>query len=230
MENNYWINFWTDHAVSSKGKDEQVRVMRTLNKQPISEQKWELTLDHIKKVLELNTADVVLDLCCGNGLIAKYISSYCSQVTTVDISKELLNDINTIEFTNIQSICSDIRKVDFNEEQFSKIILYSSLQYLTYSETVSLFENVYRWLKPGGIAFIGDIPDMDRLWTFFNNNERETAYFESVKEEKEIIGTWFNKEWLQKLSSYAKFKEGIILDQHPAMIYSFFRYDMKLVK
>ncbi len=230
MENNYWIDFWADYSVSSKGKDEQARVLRTLNKKSISSEKWEFALQHIKDSLEINAEDSVLDLCCGNGLITKYIAPSCASVTAVDILQDLLHDIDTVQYSNVKTICSDIRKLHFKEEQFSKIFLYSSLQYLTHSETVSLFENIYRWLKKDGIAFIGDIPDMGKLWVFFNNKERESIYFQSVKEQKEIIGTWFNKEWLLKLAVFAQFKEGTIIEQDPEMIYSFFRYDMKLVK
>lgn len=230
MENNYWIDFWAAYGAESRGRDDQARVMRTLNKQPVSDAQWALSLQHISTMLSLNETDVVLDLCCGNGLISKHIARKCSHVTSVDISKDLLDEIDANLFTNITTVCKDIRELELPENHFSRIIIYSSLQYLSYRETVFLFEHIYLWLKKDGIAFIGDIPDLAKLWVFFNSKERESAYFESLKNQKEIIGTWFDKEWLQKLSSFTRFKQSAIIEQHPEMIYSFFRYDMRLVK
>src|SRR6478752_7085441 len=112
MEDNYWINFWTNYSVSSKGRNEHARVLRTLNKQPVTSDQWQNSVDHIKASLNIDAEDNLLDLCCGNGLIAKELAPLCSEVTAVDISEELLNEINTVEYPNIKTICGDIRQLN----------------------------------------------------------------------------------------------------------------------
>lgn len=230
MEYNYWIDFWRGHGEKTKESNEQVQVLRTINKQPIDPQKWDLTIQHIKEQLEIKKDDDVLELCSGNGLITKALSPLCKSVVAVDVSEDLLAGISAAGYSNVETVCSDIRKLDLQDRTFSKIIIYAGLQYFTYAETVALFENMYKWLRPGGILYIGDIPDTEKLWTFFNTPERETVYFNTVKEEKDIIGTWFERTWLEKLSKFTGYKKSVVVEQRDFMICSFFRYDMKLIK
>lgn len=230
MKKNYWTEFWNDYAKKAKDKDVQSQVLRTLSKKPIELKRWKFTLSVIKDTLDIKPSDVVLDLCCGNGLITKEISKDCKAVTAVDISKELIEQINIRKYKNIITIVKDVRNLDFKKNSFSKIIIYAGLQYLNYKETVTFFESVFKWLKVDGLFFIGDIPDLDRIWFFFNTKEREKAYFESIKKGTPIVGTWFSKNFLLKLANYCGFKKSKIIKQHKNMIYSNFRYDMLIKK
>ena len=85
-------------------------------------------------------------------------------------------------------------------------------------------------MKPNGICLIGDIPDLSRKFSFFNNTERQKAYFDSLVKDEPIIGTWFDKEFLQKAGIYCGFNESIVLDQPIDQINSHYRFDLKLVK
>lgn len=228
MENKEWVNFWVEYGKQAQSKDPQTQVLRTINKLPIEKEKWEFCLEYIEGQLEVNASDDILDLCCGNGLISQRLSPKCNSVVAVDVSEDLLHGIDVKKYPNIKPICSDIRKLDFKEGAFSKIIIYAAIQYLSLKETVLLFENVKKWLRPGGIFFIGDIPDHSKRWTFFNSKEREAVYFNTVKEEADIVGTWFDSEWLKKLADYSGFKQAELIEQHPDMIYYFFRFDMKI--
>ena len=226
MKRDYWTNYWLEHSKNIKGKKPQSQVLRTFNKQDINDDKWNLTLSHVIKYLDLRTSDIVLDLCCGNGLITREISKKCMSVTAVDISDELISEINVESNNNIKIIVQDIRDVEFENNTFSKVIIYAGIQYLNYKETLLLFKAVYNWMKIDGIFFIGDIPDINRIWHFYNTKQRESIYFNSIEEEAPIVGTWYNKDFLQKLANYCSFKEVEIIEQHKDMIYSHFRFDM----
>jgi len=230
MSNDYWINFWKKHAKDSKNEDSQLQVLRTFNKKPIDKKKWELTLINIEQNLNIQSSDIILDLGCGNGLISEYLSKRCKSVTAVDISQELINEIDIKKYKNIKPIVKDIRKIEFKKNSFSKIIIYAGIQYLDYKETINIFESILKWLKSEGIFFIGDIPDSDRLWCFFNTKEREKVFFNSIKNNSPIVGTWFKKTFLLKLANYCGFNDARIISQHKNMIYSHFRYDMRIKK
>ena len=229
MENpTYWTEFWTDYGRTVREKDEQTQVLRTSNKKPISAELWNFTLDGIVKQIELSDHDEVLELCCGNGLISRHIAESGQNVTAVDISEDLLQNLR--DYDNITTQQGDIRQIDFETDRFSKIVLYAGIQYLTWGESVSVFQKVFKWLKPDGIFFVGDIPDAARKWHFYDSPEREATYFDNLSLGKAIVGTWFDQDFLEKLGAYTGFSKSIHIPQHRDLIYSSFRYDFKFVK
>lgn len=229
-ENTYWIDFWNSYSKNHKNDDEHSQVLRTLNKKPISNGLWEFTLSNIEDIINPNINDKLLELCCGNGLISRYLSPKVESIISIDISKDLINNINIEKYTNIKAISSDIRYLKYKNESFDKIIIYAGIQYLTHVETIKLLEQMYLWLKPGGIVFLGDIPDKSKFWNFYNSKDRESVYFENAKKGIDVIGTWFEKDFFIKLSDFVGFSSAEIIIQDDRLIYSNFRYDLKLTK
>ncbi len=227
---NYWNKFWNEHASSSISNHKQYQVLRTLGKKPVTDEQFLKILKYTEKKMNIAGGDVILDLCCGNGLFTVFFASKCKRVVGVDFAPELIDQIVLKKKTNISVIVEDVRKVNFEKNTFDKIFVYAGLQYLTFKETVYLFESVARWLRSKGLFFIGDIPDKERMWSFFNTEERERIYFDSLKNEKPLIGTWFNKSWMLRLGKYVGFKEIKTLQQPTDFPYAHFRFDMILMK
>lgn len=223
MKKDYWITFWKEYGEKYNDKDAHSQVLRTLNKKPISIELWEFTLKNIDEVFPIQTKETVLDLCAGNGLLSRHFVKKGASVVAVDVSKDLLEAI--IETEEIQTIHSDIRDLHFENNSFDKIIIYAGIQYLNHKEAIVLLKNIYNWLKPGGIVFIGDIPDKSKLWDFYNTEERQKAYFNNVLNEVSIVGYWFDNSWFENLTTFLGFKEGTYLAQHEQLIYSNFRFD-----
>lgn len=224
--NDNWKKYWENHAKSSRTGNLQFQVLRTSNKEPIGDRNFKEILHDIEIKMEISPEDKVLELCCGNGLITTYLSSKCKHIVGVDFTRELAGQIDIEKRMNISIIVEDITKVDFESESFNKIFIYASLQYLDYKSVVILFESVFRWLGNNGLFFIGDIPDQERIWSFFNSQDREKIYFDSVKNNKPIIGTWFNTIWLEKLGKYTNFKNIKVCQQPSHLPYAHFRFDM----
>jgi len=229
MSNNYWENFWNENNILNS-ENPQNQVGRALNKEPISEELWIKTLSYIFNTINITSNDVVLDLCAGNGLITLPLSEKVKKVVAVDISTKLLSSINNKKNENITTIVEDIIKLKFEENSFSKVIFYFAIQHFTEIEVISLFKKVNSWLEIGGIYYIGDIPDIDKLFNFFNTKERESAFFNSLKNKKPIIGTWFNRRYLEKLGLYSGFSSVEIIKQPSYLINSHYRFDIKLIK
>lgn len=224
---NYWEKFWKTNDIIFRDGIHQ-KIGRTINGIPISNEKWETVLNDLAFHLQLENEDVILDIAAGSGAIAIPFSEKVKNVTAIDISQKLLDSIENR--SNLNKINSDIRKYEFEENSFSKIIFYFALQHFTEQETVVLFSKIYKWLKPGGICFIGDIPDIDRKFTFFNSVERETVYFNQISTGNPIIGTWFKKDFMLKLANWSGFSKCIALDQPKEYINSHYRFDIKLIK
>lgn len=229
MSENYWIKFWNESdIIHSKNPHNQVG--RTINKAPIDEDVWQRTLKFIFNKMSISKQDVVLDFCAGNGLISIPLSRKAQKVIAVDISEKLITQLENKKINNIITIKKDIRTLDFKEKSFSKAMLYFAIQHFSEKEIISIFENAYKWLKPHGIFYVGDIPDIEKMFEFFNNKEREKIFFDSTKKGKPIIGTWFYKTFLIKLGEYAGFKKIEIIKQPVEFINSHYRFDIKLVK
>jgi len=229
--NNYWPEFWKEHGEITQGLDEQSQVHRTFKKSPISEDIWKETLLDLKNNITPTLNDNFLELCSGNGLISRYFSNQVDQVTAVDVSEHLLAKIDKVQFENIQTIAQDIRKLTFPPESFDTIIIYAGIQYFSYSEATSLLSNIFGWLKKGGKLYIGDIPDIEKRWHFYSTEEYQTLYFDNLKKNNsDIIGTWFEKEFMSNLSKYIGFESCNLIVQGPDFIYSDYRFDMIMRK
>jgi ubiquinone/menaquinone biosynthesis C-methylase UbiE len=226
----YWVDFWNKYAKNSKEKDSHSQVLRTLNKKPIDSDLWGFTLDTIDASIEPNAKDTLLELCCGNGMISKHFSSKVDSIVSVDVSKDLIEKIDTKKYNNIDAFDADIRDLSFKNSSFDKVIIYAGIQYLTRQESIELLEKIFFWLKDGGILFIGDIPDSQKKWNFYNTPEREAVYFENAKKGIDIVGTWFDMQFFSKLTDFIGFSQSSHIVQNPELIYSSFRYDFKFIK
>ena len=225
---NYWKNYWRNKNI--KNLDPQSQVARTRNKKPINDLLWQETVSKIIEKLELKKNDIVLDLCCGNGLLATEIYQKVKKVYCIDINKRLLDVLKKKKIDNIKISHKDIAKVNFEKKKFSKVIWYSGIQYFSQKDIISLAFKIFKFSKEKCIFYIGDIPDEEKLWKYFNNKSRKKNYFESIANNKPIIGTWLKKKWLKNLFLSAGFKRVIIVKQDKKFIYSDFRFDLLIYK
>ncbi len=223
MTDNYWVEFWKEYTSDLEGKDEQSQVLRTFNKEPISEDLWVFTLQKVDEDFPVKRGNKVLDLCSGNGLLSKHFVSKGASVVAVDVSSQLLKNLEGEE--DVEVIISDIRKLNFENETFDHILIYAGIQYLSESESIILIQQIYSWLKPNGVLFIGDIPNVDKKWNFYNTEDRQKVYFNNILEGKSIVGNWFSKEWYDHLKSFVGFKTGKFVPQDEKLIYASFRFD-----
>lgn len=230
MKADYWADFWCRYSKTARYADSQTQVLRTYAKEPIDNERWELTVEFVQKNMHLVGSHNILDLCCGNGLLTRRLAPQASQILAVDISLDLLRKIEALGIENVQTLTSDIRMLKFAKNKFDRILFYAAIQYLTPEEVVPLFQRMASWLEPGGILYIGDVPDSTRIWNFFNSPERREKYFDNIKSGEPVVGTWFDPSWLMHLGFYAGFSDVAILDQPEFMIYSNFRYDVVLTR
>ncbi len=221
---NYWPTFWNEHGHNAAKLDPQSQVFRTLNQLPIEQDAWQRTVEYVVSQFSLQANESILDLAGGNGLLAREMATLGHRITLVDVAAPLL-DLAT-DFKGITTVCADMRDVDFEDQSFDHALLYAGLQYLTHAESAQLLKRVYRWLKPDGIIFLGDIPDVDRKWNFFDSSARRQSYFEGLQKGRPIVGTWFNRTWLQFLAEDVGFRKIKAVDQPPSQIYSWFRFDL----
>ena len=85
-----WRVYWA-RAVQNVGAADLFRqVGRTVTGQPEPEQQIGILVRAIAERLKLNKNDVLLDLCCGNGLVTFRLSAMCRTIVGVDYSNDLV--------------------------------------------------------------------------------------------------------------------------------------------
>jgi ubiquinone/menaquinone biosynthesis C-methylase UbiE len=224
MSTNYWKEYWANEHVASS-PDPQVQVARTRMGNPIDQESWQKTLDHVVGLMEIEPGDRILDACGGNGLFAARFQELCHQVVVVDLNAELLEIIKKNTPT-VDTVHSDLTAYLQNAEpEFEKILFYAGIQYFSELETFQILEKFKRILIPGGVILIGDIPNFHQRDSFLSRDGRYKRYFDNLKEGKETIGTWFTFDWLSEMTSYLGFESCTLKVQPEYQIYSDFRFD-----
>jgi len=226
----YWKNYWNQHAESVEFLSPLEQVLRVKNKKAQSEESFKNTLQHIRNNLDLHDECVVLDLCCGNGLITNEMAGWAESVFGVDFCEELINLMNKTKPQNVSCLVSDVDKLKFESCRFDRVLCAAALQHFSLKQVVVLFEKIFYWLKPEGTILITDVLDLAKQWEFYNDVERENVYFEHLKIDKPILGTWFDTQWLKKVGRYVGFTSVEIITQPSALIYSHYRVDVKCKK
>ncbi len=230
LMNDYWKRYWDSHTEKIETLSPQRQVLRVSNNIEIEPQLFQKVINEIKNKMEFNKNDRVLDLCGGNGLIAEGISNVCKEVVVVDFSEKLINEVRKRNNENILCIVKYVTYINFNPNSFEKIILYAGIQYLDYSNVVALLKKCFKILTDNGKMFIGDIPDYKIIWNFYNNVEREAFYFDNVENNTPLIGTWFDRLWIEKLARYIGYSAVETFSQPKEFICSHFRFDALLRK
>jgi len=190
--------------------------------------------EEIIEKVHFNPDDVVLDVCCGNGVLAKLISKNCKEIHGVDYSEYLIKSAKKIkEEGNLSSLhlhLSDAMNIDklFKEDFFDRSYCYFSFQYFNKHKRELLLEKLSRITKRKGWIFIGDIPDKTKMWSFYPSPKK--FYREKIsrmlqfKEGECNLGWWVDPreivDWCEKRGMSVS-----IMPQGVNMPHTHYRFD-----
>jgi len=183
--------------------------------------------------LEINATDVVLDACCGNGLITRKIARFCKEIHGVDFSNYLIKVASESNENNINYYLEDALNIDkiFYNKFFDKCYCYFSFQHFNYNEGRKLIEILSNVAKPNGLILLGDIPDVRKKWIYYNNFPRKLLYLikrmrqRFYGHERDPLGWWYHPDSIIEICSNL----GIyceILKQDERLPHAYFRFDV----
>lgn len=224
----YWREHWEKHEKLNH-LNPQRQVARTKLGEPISEENWRLSCEYIIQQIQPNSNNVVLDLCCGNGLLTACLIDQVDAVVAVDFSQKLLDNF-IVRSDRIKVLNRDILTYDFGKGKFDRILLYYAAQHFSESSMVQILRKAHRALKNGGIFLVGDIPDVSRKWSFYSSMEYRGFYFSNLERNQYPVGTWFDTQFFQYAGEYLGYKHVDIQDQPNFMLNSNHRFDVIFYK
>jgi ubiquinone/menaquinone biosynthesis C-methylase UbiE len=206
------------------------RVMRTLNGQPVTEVEWQRELRYILRFSQVEMKDDVLELCCGNGILTENLATHCRSVVAVDYVQDLILELKRKKLPNVTARSGDIRKLRIPPASFDLVVICAGVQYLTETETVNLLGKIYHWLKPGGRLCLFHVPSNRRLWHYVNTQAKRDLYFKRIRAGRQLVGTWYDKEWFKHLAEFLNYQSVDVRSQPRDQVYSHYRFDVILKK
>jgi ubiquinone/menaquinone biosynthesis C-methylase UbiE len=110
--------------------------------------------ENIDEFLELlPTKSKILDVGCGNGVDCIYVKNKGYDVVGVDMSEKML-DIARSKYPEIDFRLGDMRKLEFDKNEFDGIIAACSLIHIPKRDIPSTLNQFAGFLKHGGAVYI----------------------------------------------------------------------------
>jgi SAM-dependent methyltransferase len=227
-----WRRFFQTYRIIEikDDKDLLFQVGTTVNGKPVSDLQHQAIINDIINGLILANDDIVLDLCCGNGVITYEIAQCVNKVIGIDGSDSYINNALKLKSSNnISYHCDDIK--DFRKyiagERINKVLFYASLAYFSKDELIELLFQ----LKKSNIehVFIGSILDRGKKFKYFNTLRRRANYFLNylILRNDLGLGNWWSKSEIIKIASAQGFTVEL-KEQNSILHTAHYRFDALL--
>lgn len=226
-----WKNFWDRHAHDNAHP--QAQVGRIKGGMTLSEQILDDIVQHIVEQTKLQSNDILLDLCCGNGLLTQKLAKRCKEVYAVDISPAQI-ELAKQQFSspNIQYVAADVAEGGYlpKHVKCSKINLYFSFQYFdSFSMGKKAISNMLPYLDDGGSIFIGDVPAKKYLKRYYATPKARLKYFLQQLLGTNDMGKFWSAREMQRIADHLGMK--LKVTEQPAKLpYASYRQDFLLKK
>jgi SAM-dependent methyltransferase len=169
-----------------------------------SEQRMEMTSKEVDKVIELlevSTEDEILDLCCGIGRHSNEFAKRGYKVTGVDRTRsylEIAKGTAKNEGLSTEFVLMDMREF-VRENSFDVVLsMFTSFGYFEDdSEQMTVLNNVYKSLRPGG-RFIIDVMGKEILARIYQEADWSEGDYGIYLERRKPIDDWgkFHNAWI----------------------------------
>lgn len=108
-------------------------------------------IDSLSRFLQFKPNDKILDLGCGKGRHAKYLSELSFETTGLDLSKESIKMASAFASDHLKFVVGDMRYFELNERFDAVCNLFTSFGYFNdYSDNLLVLNQIHRHLKPQG--------------------------------------------------------------------------------
>jgi SAM-dependent methyltransferase len=227
--NRNWVAYWTN-VLDRTGADDLIRqVGRTIGGVPVPQEQIELVVWAVAQRLSLSREDVLLDLCCGNGLVTAPLSELCRAVVGVDYSAELIQvaqeRLAKPNITYVHRCAHDLHPTDFLSGVPTKVCMNAALQHFTVAMLEQLLRSL-RKLTPHDLTlYFTDVPDAAKLRAFYNTPARWAEFEQGRAARTEALGTWWGRDHIVSLFETAGYAVSII-DVEPERHTAHYRFDV----
>jgi SAM-dependent methyltransferase len=203
-----WLDYWRNYLRTKHGKSEvsteedlYLQVARTVNRKPIDRIAFEKIVDNIKTVLDLQPNDVLIDLCCGNGLFTYELKDKVSRIIAVDFADEIIDTARRLKPAyNIDYCLRDV--LDFLAEfqtRFPgivpcKYLMNDSIAYFSVEDIKDILTLMKQISYNGFTASFRGAPNDELKWNYYTTDDWKNKYLKSVESGDQThdgLGRWW---------------------------------------
>jgi hypothetical protein len=224
-----WYEFAQKHRVCEIRSEQDLlyQVGKTVGGKVISDEQFSALADSIRQGLSLSQEDVVLDLCCGNGVLTKQLSPFVAQIHAVDFSQPYIaNARQFCSASNITYYSHDVMKIqslalEKSHRPITKALLYDALAYLDQASLARLLQDLGETHPQLREVMLGSVFFQPLKWRFFNTASRKLRYLFVIKlmGRNHGIGTWWSQAQLRRAAAAGGFPQVEIKSQ-PALLHT----------
>ena len=204
---------------------------RTVGGVPISEEQIKMIIDKIHSSLDLNPDDRLLDIACGNGAMSHYLFDSIFAYLGIDLSEYLISvakkNFEVLpNFRFMQQGAAEYLRHGHQPESYTKILCYGSFQYFPASDAAEVLQILFDKYTNAHAVFIGNMPDRDRVATFYKENLPTT---EELLDSYSQVGIWRTRKEFVELAENAGWN--VKITTMPASYHaSHYRMDALLIR
>lgn len=196
-----WKLFWDQKAKKESILDQ---VGRVSNQTSINDTKIIDSVNHLIEIGDIHAQCEVLDVCCGNGFFTSKIRPYCSKITGIDFSTNLINearknypDIAFHELDITQHTLPDFISL----KKFDRITLCFSFQYFeTIEAGTQVLKHLVSLLNPQGKIILTDIPDQAKFFTYYHTFSKLIRLIKQKLTHKNDMGKFWSEDELHSIT------------------------------
>ncbi|MBD9470567.1 class I SAM-dependent methyltransferase [Pseudoxanthomonas sp. PXM01] len=212
---NQWKSFWDGYRTGEARSESDlfVQVGKTVARQRIPIGVFARMVERVVERLEIGSADHVLDMCCGNGLISYELAMTAGYVTAVDFAEHLIGAARIFKASpNIDYRVGDVTlpvarligdTADSGLPEPEKFLMNDALAYFEPESLDTILGNILvaRGKKPFSFYLTG-IPNAALKWNFYDTDERRRSHLENVRNgdiTNEGIGRWWSAAEIEEI-------------------------------
>ncbi|MCI0533776.1 MAG: class I SAM-dependent methyltransferase [Verrucomicrobiales bacterium] len=196
-----WKEFWTEYPASVDEQEFLVQVGHTINGKPYSRPQFETMIASVRGSLQLGSDDVLIDICCGNGVVTVELAKHCRSTLGVDFSVPLItvarkfNAGDKISYRVMNALELDALPT-LAEGPFSRVLMYAALQHFEPQDLMRLLTGFLKHTGGDRIIVLGGVLDVERKLRFLDTQEKLQMYERYQMEGRDRLGTWWKKDFV----------------------------------
>jgi SAM-dependent methyltransferase len=226
-----WLARHYDHrARTGDPRDFLRQVGNTERGQSISDAQFQSLLADLRTRLDLRPDDVLLDLCCGNGVFTRHLAGDVRRAVGLDFSKELIAIAG--QHNRAENLAYHVQNVKdlgwrWNGEKFNKVLMNGALQHFTSTDLETLLETVLPRMTEDRVLLFSFVPDFDRREAFRKTLKPSVELRLRRLLGRDLMGQWWKREGISETCARLGLKVEF-LDVHPALDGSRYRFDIRM--
>jgi SAM-dependent methyltransferase len=219
-----WKSFWDsyryDGTISESSLFDQVG--RTVDGKPVSFDDFAETIEFVARTLDLKPEDVLLEYCCGNGLVTFDLALRVRQVLAFDFTEHLIDAARRFRLRD--NVRYWVRDALEPLPQFvrdagpTKCLMSVGLAHFDPAGFDRVLTNLGAQLDPAPFLLIG-IPDIEKQNAFYNTPERQLRLRRLEAQDDQIndgIGRWWHRREIEDVAAHHQLAARFFDDAGPS--------------